>query len=603
MDQQVNEISDQQIYAAYHLYENGAKLAEKEGDHEAAIALREQAKAKLLEAYQYIGNLNDQNNPAAGMSGPERVMAGARAEVGTGLDKIGNLVRLVPDEKIAQDHAIDAPLMRTPGGTGGALVGQALTALPIAGGAAGIVSRLGELGAKVIANPVGRGVVEGAAQGLTMSDPGNRTTGALVGGGAGAALPLAGMIGSRVINGATRTPAAEKLMQSLPKGTLTPGLMNPGGVAGTLEQNPATAWLFRKAREQARDEYGRAATQHVAMPGTVIPLGEKSSMVKAASRSFDPYYAQARGFEVFPKIMNTRSADVPLDAALNKSVQIPGASDKAKSEATDWLQKKYAAMMDKATARGRLLSDDVMEFRQDVRNERSNNMSAWSANKDRDAKTLGAIYQKANDHLTAVLNSQLPQDARAAVQAADSRYGALMTLKRAASKSGDMPAISHAHLSSAVKTETPMGPYAEGADVTRRRVNGVEVPGTGLRDLARQGRDVFEVDPHMRTGASNPSTAAMALLAHHAPLLTIPAGIGAAALGKFDLGRRIAQGVTGPQVGMQKMLSRLNQPMRVSPSGRDFQPDLSAIREDLGKLMGRYATASALQRQQLLGNE
>jgi hypothetical protein len=592
-----------QFFGAYHVYSKAAKYAESQGDMEAAAQLRAQARQKLTTAYSYMGQASGERDPTAEMSGPTRMAAGLAGETGLDIAKLRNLVGNVPDSDIAERERLNAPLMNTPGGMGGAMLGQAMTMAPIGGGATGILSKLGPIGRYLTASPIARQMIESGVQGAALSEPGNRGVGAGLGAVSGAILPGAAAVGRRIATGAARTPEAQALMDLMQPGTLTPGLMNPQGAAGHLEQIPGLPrWAFEKPRAEALAEYNRVAAQRAAFPGTPIQPGPKADLVTQAYRSFEEPYNKAKGFPMLPAVVNTQGPDVPIQAALAKAAAAPGAGRVQQSNAGRWLQDRLQATLDGAKAAGRpLQSDDILELRSQVRQRRANYASMDTP----EAQDLRDIYGRADERLTQVLHSQLPPDALAALHAADAKYGSYKVFENAAARSKDATSITPAKISEAVASETPAGPYARGQDITQVRnpVTGQPTPGTGLRDLAQQGSAVFTQDPFMRTGASASPAAALVYAGHKAPWITYPAATAALLMGKTQLGRRIAQGATPLQTSLRHGIYRMDQPMigNVGAFRHDFQPDVSALRSDLARLMNRYATGQVLQGQNLLG--
>jgi hypothetical protein len=575
-----------QIFGAANLYERAAKLLESQGDHEGAMAARMQAKQKFGEAYAYQSRMSGADNPAAGMSRVGQFGAGVAADTLNTVDRLRNLVGNLPDQALAERETMRAPALRTGMGPIGALSGTAVSTMIPAEAATAGIARLGELGLKLMSHPALRGAVQGAVQGALHAEPGQRTQDALTGALFGTAVPVVGAIGSRIAQGARRVPEATQLMQSMPPGTLTPGLMNPEGLISHFEQLPGVRWLYRRPREQALKEINRIAAQRVAMPGQPITIPAtggaqiKTDMVRQAEDSFAPYYDQAKGFPVSPKIMNATAPDVPLSDALTSAAKMPGAGRAQRVQADAWLQEQLQNRLDAAHAAGRPLdSADLMDFRSDVRAQRMNYEDMGTP----EAENLSRIYDRANDHISAALYSQIPDKARLAVQAADARYGAFTVLRKASKLSKDQPLIAPAKYSEAVASKMPEGAYARGQDITRQQIGGQEVPNTGLRDLAQQASVLFKEDPLMRTGASNIPGGLLGLATHKAPVLTVPAAAGSALLGLTRTGRRLAQGATAPQYALQSLMRRIN-----------ANPAMSGVRDQLGQLAARATVAQGL---------
>ena len=154
-----------------------------------------------MEAYEWLSQISyrmageqapvEQNDPTADMGTGQRVLAG----IGQGMTNVGrhaaNLVGLQSDEQLADAKQLDAPLLATGAGRAGSLIGETAATAPLMMGGAGVVGRVG-MGAKALSNPIARGVVEGAAQGALMADPGEKLAGATMGGAFGGLVPAAG---------------------------------------------------------------------------------------------------------------------------------------------------------------------------------------------------------------------------------------------------------------------------------------------------------------------------------------------------------------------------------------------------------------------------
>lgn len=577
---------DAKILAKYHLILHAAQLAQKDGEDEVAASLMKDAHAAKVEADKYVEQQSGMLDPLKGASMYDHLGAQFQA----GLRNVGrhvmNSVGALSDEDLAERSALDKPLKDE--SLGAFSIGEAAPLAPMGAGVSGTTARVLPWLRSLVANPVVRGAIEGGAQGAVMSDPGHKGYGTLVGAGAGAVLPAAAATGSRIVSGATRTPEAALLANKLPPGTLTPGQMNPGGVASHLEQIPGVSWLYERAKANARQQYTRVAAERAAMPGTTIQPGDKANMLQQAYDSFEPYYDAGKGFPVGAKIMNANGPDVPLAQALARAARAPGATPERQAAGRKWLLSELQARVNQAVKSGKgLLSDDLLALRSDIRAQRAK----YAAMDGTDADDLATIYSRANDEVTAAIHSQIPASAKASVQLADSNYGRYKTFEEAVGRSKDAPYISPQHLSNAVQRNTNNGPYARGSDPTRDRVRTgpgqiIEVPNTGLRDLGVQGNNVFAEDPRMRTGASNPPAAAMAWLGHQFPAAVFPAGVGATLLGTTAPGRRLAQGVTAPQIAFQGMLDRAR-----------ARPGISRSMSAAGTMLERLATLRALTAQ------
>jgi hypothetical protein len=487
----------------------------------------------------------EQYDPTADMGTGQRVLAG----IGQGMTNVGrhaaNLVGLQSDEQLADAKALDAPLLATGAGKTGALIGEVAATAPLMVGGAGVVGRVG-MGAKVLSNPIARGVVEGAAQGALMADPGEKGAGAIMGGAFGGALPAAGAGLGKLAHGIKRTPEAERL---LAQGVdLTPGQMNPGGIWNQMEESwqsvPLVGPVIKGARDNAQNSFQRAATQAAAAPGARIAQGPADEMLDAAYKSFAPLYDQARGFPLYPGTLRTQGGDVALAtfggkpgalrrAALDRGVR---ADDATRKSVGQWLENQLTQLPGKG--RGQVSSDDLLDLRSAIRTE-----ARKAATKGDDA--AADLLKNGERAITESLESQLPADALQALRTADSRYGIYKTLEDAVARSKDMPGgFTPSKLSEAVAGANRglgKGSYARGG-------------GGPLRDLSEAGTATMNV----RSPPTGQRLAAIGLplaASGAAPGVAVPAGAALLGMVGTQTGRRAAAG----QLPAQKLAQALEE--------------------------------------------
>lgn len=503
---------------------------------------RDNAKrAGNMEAYERLSLISyrmageqapvEQYDPTADMGTGQRVLAG----IGQGMMNVGrhaaNLVGLQSDQQLADAKALDAPLLATGAGKTGALIGEVAATAPLMMGGAGVLGRVG-MGAKVLSNPIARGVVEGAAQGALMADPGEKGAGAIMGGAFGGALPAAGAGLGKLAHGIKRTPEAERL---LAQGVdLTPGQMNPGGILNQMEESwqsvPLVGPVIRGARENAQSSFQRAATQAASAPGTKIAQGPADEMLEAAYKSFEPLYDQAKGFPLYPGVMRQAGGDIPLAsfgkpgalrrAAMDRNVR---ADDATRKSVGQWLENQLTQLPGKG--RGQVSSDDLIDLRSAVRAE-----ARRAASQGDDA--AADLLKNGERALTDTLESQLPPDALQALRTADSRYGIYKTLEDAVARSKDMPGgFTPSKLSEAVAGANRglgKGSYARGG-------------GGPLRDLSEAGTATMNV----RSPPTGQRLAAIGLplaASGAAPEIAVPAGAALLGMVGTQTGRRAAAG-------------------------------------------------------------
>lgn len=504
---------------------------------------RENAKrAGNMEAYERLSLISyrmaaeqapvEQYDPTADMGTGQRLLAG----IGQGMTNVGrhvgNLVGLQSDQQLADAKALDAPLLATGAGRAGSLIGETAVTAPLMMGGAGLVGRTA-IGARALANPIARGVVEGAAQGALMADPGQKLAGATMGGAFGAAVPAVGGALGKVAHGVKRTPEAERL---LAQGVdLTPGQMNPGGIWNQMEEAwqsvPLVGPVIRGARENAQNSFQRAASQTAAAPGARIAQGPADEMLEAAYKSFEPLYDQAKGFPLYPGVMRQAGGDIPLAsfgkrpgalvrAALDRNVR---ADDATRRSVGRWLENQITQLPGKG--RAQISSDDLLNLRSNIRAE-----ARRAAMQGDDA--AADLLKNGERAITESLESQLPADALQALRTADSRYGIYKTLEDAVARSKDMPGgFTPSKLSEAVAGANRglgKGSYARGG-------------GGPLRDLSEAGTATMNV----RSPPTGQRLAAIGLplaASGAAPEIAVPAGAALLGMVGTQTGRRAAAG-------------------------------------------------------------
>lgn len=508
------------------------KRAKDAGDEEAAAYIRQQ----LVE--QMHVDTRKASNPTIGMSGLGKFAAG----IGQGMTNVGrhagNLVGMVSDADMADSKKFDAPLLATGAGRAGSMVGETAVTAPLMMGGAGVLARGGSAAAKLVANPLTRGAIEGAGQGALMGDPGQRGQGALLGGLLGGVLPGVAKAGSKIVRGVTRTPEAQALLN---QGVdLTPGQMNPGGFLNQLEESwtsvPGVGSVVKGARDNAQNSFQRVATEAASAPGTKIAKSESSKMLDQAYQSFDPLYAQAHGFPVRPVIMSATGPDVPLVSALKSVVNTRSVP------ATSAARRRAELILKNELSSGTQTSDDILRIRSNVRTAaRDARQSGETLQKD-----VADILDLAEGKMTAVLDSQLPPDAMQALKTADGQYGLFKTIEDAVARAKDKPGgFTPADLSRAVADSMKgqgKGSYARGG-------------GGVLRDLASAGTETM----NMRAPATGARLAAIAAplgLGAAAPMVGVPVGAAMLGLTATRTGRRLAAGSTPAQKAIQQLLDK-----------------------------------------------
>lgn len=481
--------------------------------------------------------------------GVDRVLSG----IGRGQSNVarhaGNLVGQTSDQELLDARELDQPLLDTTGGAAGNFIGETTaTALPAMGTTAA-VARMGAPGMAIARNMISRGALEGASQSALMADPDqSKLFEAVKGAGFGAAIPATLRGGQKAIQGATRTDAAQRLLdQGI---SLTPGQMNPGGAISALEELAPMSMLAKGPREGAKGDWNRVIAETAAAPGTKIQPGPMKSMLDAAYQSFAPLYDQAKGFLVGAQIVNQNGPNVLLSQAFLSAGRTAGTTTNVQKAATGWLRSELQATMAKGRKRGNLMSDDLIDLRSKLRGE----IRSFNKKTDAESSHYVRIYEKAEKKLTEAIDSQLPPDALNAMRTADMHYGEYKNLEDAVfrSTSRDGGPTPHELLSALKAASGTKGSFARGASPNQR-----------LRQLAEDASVSFAENPRAKTGASMLLASPFIAASLAKPMIGVPLTLGAAALSLTNTGRRAAAGQFPMQQSMQGQLNKLLN--RVSP--------------------------------------
>lgn len=539
--------------AAQHL--RALKRALDAGDAEAADYIRTQAIAaqETEDRAAY--------DPAAGMGTGAKLAAGYSRGVRNVGRHAANLVGLLSDEDLAEADRMDAPLMRSGAAQAGSVLGEAIVTAPVMAGGAGLIGRTA-MGAKAIANPITRGVLEGAAQGALMANPGERGGAAVIGGALGGALPALGAGLGKAVHGLKRTPEAQRLLDA--GVDLTPGQMNPAGIANQLEEawqsQPIVGPAIKGARDNAQASFQRAAAQVAAPPGVQVTQAAPAQMLQQVYDAFEPLYDEGKGFtRLYPGVMRTAGGDAPLAsfanrpgllarAALDRNVL---ADDATRKTVGGWLENQVTQLP--RGGRGEVSSDTLLALRSNIR-EHARKMAAKG---DAASEASAALLGNAERAVTDALESQLPPEAMHALRTADAAYAKYKVLEDAVARTKDMPGgFTASKLSEAVAGANRglgKGAYARGG-------------GGPLRELSEAGTATLNV----RTPATGARLAALSLpLAAVGANPVVGGALGGAALGMVgtQTGRRLAAGRTPAQRLAQAMEEQVRR--RVPGVARD----------------------------------
>lgn len=479
----------------------------------------------------------------------DRTLAGAGQGMTDLVRHAGNLVNLESNEDLQRAKATDAPLLNTTGGRAGQFIGQTAALAPLGMGVGAGLGRLGAVGARLAANPIASGAIQGAAQGGLMADPGQRLQGTLTGGLAGAALPGAAAGIGKLAHGVSRTPEAQALLD---RGVdLSIGQMNPRGMANRMEQAAEGAFgvgdLIQNTRERAMGQYSRAMVEDAMPPGQKLvgASNDFNQFIDEAAQKFDTAYDAAKGFPVGPKIMRVQGGDTPLSTALADVAKKPRIGLAADDRAS-WgqqLNDQLKEVVKTAKSTGGMQSDHLLAFRSAIRDAIRGESGADNA-----SRAAKSFLKDAEGKVTQALESQLPPDVASGLRATDQQYARFSIMRDAAKAAKDAPGgPTPFQISSAIAKATEGNTYARGGGLGRdlskaaRETFQNNVPRTGLSGVGRLGLGAAVLGP---LGLAHP--------------MALTAPLGAAALDLTKVGRRLAAGNTGIQQAGQRGLSALS---------------------------------------------
>ena len=473
----------------------------------------------------------------------------------------GQSVGIQPDPLKA---AVAQQLQSTTGGkVGSFLMDTGLTA-PLGGAATSGLARLGGVGARIAGNTFGRAAVQGAVQGAATAPPGSRLEGAGLGAVLSPALPLAGAAGGKVVQGLTRTPEAQALLD---RGVqLTPGQMNPTGkIVNRAEQAftnlPIVGGTIANARAAAQPQYARAMVQDAMAPGAKLTTtsGDFNDLIAEGQQGFDQAYnstlrssVPGGGFPVTPKILNTSGPDTPLSKALSQLAATPraGLTQAQRQGLGQQLQDQLNETIAVAKRSGGLQADDLQQLRSAFR-DAARDVSPI----DNASRAQRGFWSDAQQTVTQALESQLPSKTSQALRDIDQQYSKFAIVRDVAKAAKDQPGgPTPAQFTNAIAQATPASTYAAG--------------GGWNRDLSKSARSVFQ-STVPQTGATGAGIigpvmhglegAGALALGMHNPLALAGIGAGLGTIGGAYTrpGLRALAGQTGWQQAAQRQLARL----------------------------------------------
>lgn len=399
----------------------------------------------------------------------------------------------------------------------------------------------------------------GAAQGALLSPAGSRGENALIGGLTGGLLHGAGGLGGKVVQGLTRSPQAQALVD---KGVnLPPGMLGQSGAGNKIEQAlthlPFLGSRIANARNAVPGQISDLMTQDAVAPGQTLPKGLGiNDAVSGLQNGYDAAYNQAvGGYPASAKIMRTTGSDIPLSDAFNSVANTarPGLTAQARASMAQTLQDQLQELIKSGVQSGNgLQATDLQGFRSTLRT------LAREAPEGTTQSAVRGFWQDAEDKVTQALESQLPPKSAAALQAIDANYGKFATVRDlAASVKDRTPTMND--WSNAIARNTPKPVYAAGGGWNRNLI----------QSAANVVKPTVAHTGALGAGTIAPAVAGLEAAMHPAFLMAHPVGGAAVGAGIGGLlgaysktGMRALAGQTAPQKAVQGLLQQLSPQMR-----------------------------------------
>ncbi len=332
------------------------------------------------------------------------------------------------------------------------------------------------------AQSAAEGAVGGAGAAETLAEvPAMMTAGGAIGSGADVLGSFGGdalrrFLGSPLVQD---SPAAAYL-RAQGVDALTVGQMNPRGRLNQLEEASTSVSGvgpgIRDQRDAARQQWQQVVMDRGVPPGlNRAQQGALPEQLDEMYQGFGAAYAPARGVQMAPRT----AAGEPLrglpdrPGAFERIVADPDvlATGEQREIAQNFLDNQLTLLPEVV---GPVQSDVLLTMRHNIRTQ------ARAARKAQDPR-VAEMLENAADAVTDTIEHQLPEDAHAALRDADAAYRRYKVVEDAVGRSNDNPdGFSPYQLSQAVKAGTERGTFARGA-------------GGDLRDLARAGREIFDV--------------------------------------------------------------------------------------------------------------
>lgn len=512
------------------------------------------------------------NIPAFAQSFTERVPFADEAAAalvgltsGRGYDEVRSL-----QERLAQQDREERPLARNLGGIAGAI---APAAIPAATGAQWVANapNLGYQVTRGIAAGIPVGALYGAAdaEGGLQERAGAAVQGGIAGGIAGGALPVAGRVAERALNGA-RGLLGNRALQSPDAQTLTDAgvFVTPGAQAGGMlrsvenlaQRAPILGPAIAGARGRSVDSLNRGVANTVlsrieqGLPAEVQPGAEAVDFV---ARSLGAEFDRAAA-----AIPTTQADDAFMQGIANVAQREVDLPESARAQFRSIIKDRLTRLNGQVTGRQlRAIESELGQVASQVQDRQLADMLLSVQDE------VQGLMERASPEAAAILNRVRPA------------YREFVVMRRASQAAGGNP-FSPSQLLTAVRGEDS----SVGNSLTARG----QAP---LQDLARAARNVIP-DQY-----GNPGTAdAVGLGALGVTAITNPAagigaaaGLGAAALPYMAMGRRIVESLPDRPSEQQvtAALNQLEQLSAVEPGIRQVQQEL------MDRLRIGFATTAA----------
>lgn len=419
------------------------------------------------------------------------------------------------------------------------------------GGPAAVAGRFAGFGA-----PVTRAVTEGATSGALVSPPGERTFGAITGGGFSVAVPATSGALSRMARGADMTEGGRLLTQ---RGvTLTPGQLDPRSNWAMIEESmqriPIVGTKVAKARQRGMTEAQTLIAQDSAPPGfRITPSDDVQDLADQLVRGYKEAYDIGKGYPMRPVILR-EAEDIPLGSIF--TVPATAVADDASIQyANRFLANELSFIKNKGS---KLTSDDLFKVRSNIRQEIRN------INKSQAAPFKASeLLSQVEDSLSEAIQSQLPPNVLSEIARIDRQYRNYKVFERAINKAADRPeGFTPSEFARAIREVTNDMTYATG--------------GGPMRDTSRALSETFP-GRQPQTGGSLPGIGAAGLLGTPAYLSGL---YGEAPLSEGL--RRIVGGSTRPQRAVQAQIDEFERRFGRKLSNAEKEAIKTVIRSGAG---------------------